>query len=226
MEKKLQVFISSTYTDLIEERQAAVQAILDAGHIPAGMELFKAGKSQMETIKKWINDSDVYMLILGSRYGSVEEMTDKSYTQLEYEYALKQNMPVFAIVLDKDYHPAKTDDTPGEYKDKFALFKKEVGKNIYRSVKNIDQIPAVIHAQLNSILNDPAYRLTGWVRADAAPQRENTLPKVKANPYGTCYQLEDTGLEICPQCYNDGKITYISTSFGSYTCPKCGYSHT
>ncbi len=42
MNKKLQVFVSSTYTDLIEERQAAVQAILDAGHIPAGMELFKA----------------------------------------------------------------------------------------------------------------------------------------------------------------------------------------
>lgn len=45
MYKKLQVFVSSTYTDLIEERQAAVEAILDAGHIPAGMELFKAGKS-------------------------------------------------------------------------------------------------------------------------------------------------------------------------------------
>ena len=43
MNKKIQVFISSTYTDLIEERQAAVEAILDAGHIPAGMELFKAG---------------------------------------------------------------------------------------------------------------------------------------------------------------------------------------
>lgn len=52
MNKKMQVFISSTYTDLIEERQKAVEAILNAGHIPAGMELFKAGRSQMETIKK------------------------------------------------------------------------------------------------------------------------------------------------------------------------------
>ena len=56
MNKKLQVFVSSTYTDLIEERQSAVQAILDAGHIPAGMELFKSGnRSQLETIYKWIN---------------------------------------------------------------------------------------------------------------------------------------------------------------------------
>ncbi len=73
MDKKLQVFVSSTYTDLIEERQAAVEAILDAGHIPAGMELFKAGKSQMETIYKWIDESDVYILILGGRYGTVEK---------------------------------------------------------------------------------------------------------------------------------------------------------
>jgi hypothetical protein len=40
--KKLQVFISSIYTDLLEERQAAVQAVLTAGHIPAGMELSDA----------------------------------------------------------------------------------------------------------------------------------------------------------------------------------------
>ena len=72
---KLQVFVSSTYTDLIEERQIAVEAILDAGHIPAGMELFRAGKSQMKTIHKWIDNSDAYMLILGGRYGSIEKET-------------------------------------------------------------------------------------------------------------------------------------------------------
>lgn len=50
-EKKLQVFVSSTYTDLKEERQAAVEAILATGNIPAGMELFTAGNlSQMAVI--------------------------------------------------------------------------------------------------------------------------------------------------------------------------------
>ena len=103
MNKKLQVFVSSTYTDLTEERQVAVQAILEAGHIPAGMELFKAGKSQMKTIRKWIDESDVYMLILGGRYGSIEEESGLSYTELEYQYALSKNMPVFAIVLNESF---------------------------------------------------------------------------------------------------------------------------
>ena len=100
MNKKLQVFVSSTYTDLKEERQAAVEAILDAGHIPAGMELFKAGnESQLKTIYKWIDESDVYMLILGGRYGSIKSKSGKSYTQLEYEYALSKRIPFLQLLL-------------------------------------------------------------------------------------------------------------------------------
>lgn len=92
--------MSSTYTDLHEERQAAVEAILTAGHIPAGMELFAAGdESQMEVIKQWIDESDVYLLILGGRYGSIDPKNGKSYVQLEYEYAVSRNMPLFSCVI-------------------------------------------------------------------------------------------------------------------------------
>ena len=100
--KKLQVFVSSTYIDLKEERQAAVQAILTAGHIPAGMELFTAGdEPQMEVIKRWIDESDVFLLILGGRYGTVETSSQKSYTHLEYEYAVEEGKALFAVVADQ-----------------------------------------------------------------------------------------------------------------------------
>lgn len=170
MNKKLQVFVSSTYTDLKEERQTAVEAILDAGHIPAGMELFKAGKSQMKTIRKWIDESDVYMLILGGRYGSIEEESGLSYTELEYRYVLSKNMPVFAIVLDESFLYAKAashgKDTVFEKDnvDKYNEFKKLVKKNIVRFPVNIDQISSIVHSHLNDIINDPDYDLDGWVR--------------------------------------------------------------
>ncbi len=100
MRKKLQVFVSSTFLDLKDERQKAVEGILKAKHIPAGMELFKAGnESQLETVKRWINESDVYLLILGGRYGTLEPSTGKSYTQIEYEYALDKGIPMFAFVI-------------------------------------------------------------------------------------------------------------------------------
>lgn len=101
--RKLQVFVSSTYTDLKEERQAAVEAILLAGHIPAGMELFAEGdKEQMDVIRRWIKESDVFMLILGGRYGSIEPDSGKSYTHLEYDYATELEMPRFTCVIQND----------------------------------------------------------------------------------------------------------------------------
>src|SRR5437763_14698654 len=100
--KRLQVFISSTYTDLKDERQAAVSAVLKAGHIPAGMELFAAGdESQMQTIKRWIDESDIFMLILGGRYGSIEPNTSLSYMELEYDYAVETGKPFFAVVIEE-----------------------------------------------------------------------------------------------------------------------------
>src|ERR1051325_1859628 len=102
--KKLQVFVSSTYSDLRRERQAAVEAILSAGHIPAGMELFAAGdESQLQVIRRWIDESDVFMLILGGRYGSIDPSSGRSYVHLEYEYAVERAQPLFAVVIDADY---------------------------------------------------------------------------------------------------------------------------
>ena len=170
MNKKLQIFVSSTYIDLIEERQVAVQAILDAGHIPAGMELFKAGKSQMQTIRKWIDESDVYMLILGGRYGSIEEESGLSYTELEYRYALSKDMPVFAVVLEDSFlhikAASKDKNTIFENDNinKYNTFKDFVKTKIVKFSNNIDQISSAIHSHLNHIISDSEYHLIGWVR--------------------------------------------------------------
>ena len=183
MNKKLQVFVSSTYTDLIEERQAAVQAILDAGHIPAGMELFKAGnESQLKTIYKWIDESDVYMLILGGRYGSIESKSDKSYTQLEYEYALSKNIPVFAVVLSEAFLTNKvntlglTNTMEQKAPDKYQTFKSFVMSKIIREVDDCKDIIIQVHATLNEFMRE--YDLTGWVRNS---NENDTLQLLKDN---------------------------------------------
>lgn len=183
MNKKLQVFVSSTYTDLKDERQAAVEAILDAGHIPAGMELFKAGnESQLKTIYKWIDESDVYMLILGGRYGSIEEKSGKSYTQLEYEYALSKNIPVFAVVLSESFLTNKinllglSDVMEQIAPDKYQSFKSLVMSKIIRKVDDCKDIKITIHSTLNEFMND--YDLVGWVRNN---NENDTLQLLKDN---------------------------------------------
>lgn len=99
---KYQVFISSTYSDLVEERRKALDILLSADCIPAGMEAFVATDSeQFEVIKKVIDLCDYYVLIIGKRYGSVSPDTGISYTEMEYEYALSKNIPVLVFAIDE-----------------------------------------------------------------------------------------------------------------------------
>ena len=170
MKKKLQIFISSTYTDLKEERQAAVSAILRAGHIPAGMELFAAGNiSQMETIKWWINDSDIFMLILGGRYGSIEKTTGLSYTELEYDYAVEIGKPFFAVVIEDGFLNKKIKDRgrdalEQDHPNKLKDFKEKVLNKICRTFEDLKDIQLTVQETISDF--EHRYDLKGWIHAD------------------------------------------------------------
>jgi len=170
MKRKLQVFVSSTYADLMPERQASVSAILKAGHIPAGMELFTAGdRSQMETIKQWIDESDVYMLILGGRYGSVEPSSAVSYTELEYDYAIQQKKPLFAVVVTEGSLESRVKtggiafierDNPKE----LQLFRQKVLSNISSFFEDPKDIKLCVHETLADFAGNRTMK--GWVSAN------------------------------------------------------------
>ena len=168
MKKRYQVFVSSTYTDLIEQRQAAVEAILTEGHIPAGMELFAASnQSQWEIIKKWIDDSDIYMLILGGRYGSVDPSTGKSYTHLEYEYAKKLGKPSFCIVMDETLLPnLAVKDIERDNPELLQGFRQEVTNNMVEFFKNSTELQNAVFKSLRYIEKNFENELVGWIRAD------------------------------------------------------------
>lgn len=103
-DKRYQVFVSSTYDDLQDERKEVMQALLELDCIPAGMELFPASsEDQWSLIKRVIDDCDYYILIIGGRYGSVGP-DGISYTQMEFEYALKTGKPIIHLYI-KIQHP-------------------------------------------------------------------------------------------------------------------------
>jgi hypothetical protein len=165
--KKLLVFVSSTYRDLIEERQAAVQAILKAGHIPAGMELFTSGdKSQLETIYHWIDQSDVYMLILGARYGSLEPESQVSYTELEFNYAKAQGKAVFSVVITEAAIEQKarllgTSSFEKENPKQLAQFRSRVLSSVSSFFDDLKDIKLCVYESLGNYALDSS--LTGWV---------------------------------------------------------------
>lgn len=189
MNRKFQVFISSTYLDLQTERQAAVQAVLDAGHIPAGMELFAAGdQEQLEVIKRWIDESDIYMLILGVRYGSLEPKSKKSYTRLEYEYAVEQRKPIFAVYLaDKSFDQRITDlahTVAREDRAGYNEFRQVVKSKMCSEFNDPRDITIAVLKTLGDFARKPELQNAGWVRSRDLPDTskltsENSLLNIE-----------------------------------------------
>ncbi|WP_373263923.1 DUF4062 domain-containing protein [Hungatella hathewayi] len=98
MEKRYQIFVSSTYRDLAKEREAVMDVITGMRCFPIGMESFPANDmKQFDYIKQLIDESDYYILILSHNYGTLAE-DGYSYTEKEYDYALKKKIPVLAFI--------------------------------------------------------------------------------------------------------------------------------
>ncbi|MDK2041817.1 DUF4062 domain-containing protein [Aliarcobacter butzleri] len=182
MKKKLQVFVSSTYLDLKDERQAAVSAILKAGHIPAGMELFTAGdKSQLEIIKRWIDESDVYMLILGGRYGSVQTETGVGYTELEYDYAVQIGKPLFAIVIKDNALEEKVKSIGSSVLEKerqteLRLFREKVLSKMSSFFEDEKDIRLAVMESLSDISS--TRDLSGWISGNEVPDIKGLIDEI------------------------------------------------
>jgi hypothetical protein len=167
-QKKYQVFVSSTFRDLLDERQDAIRNILDLKHIPAGMELFPAADiDQLEYIKKVINECDYYLLIMGGRYGTMD-VDGVSYTEREYDYAVDTGKVVLAFVHnDPAAIPVgKSDLNPGTL-DALNRFKKKVMTGrLVKSWGNRQELEPLVLKSLIHAFND--FPQVGWIRGDSA----------------------------------------------------------
>jgi len=97
------VFISSTFVDLKEERKKVWESLEKFDVTVKGMEQFGARKSTpLATCISEVEQSDIYIGIIGMRYGSEEPNTGKSYTQLEYEKAVEQDKEIRIYLIDEE----------------------------------------------------------------------------------------------------------------------------
>jgi hypothetical protein len=171
-DKRYQVFVSSTYKDLKEERQEVIQALLELNCIPSGMEMFPAAdEDQWTLIKKVIEDCDYYLVIIAGRYGSLSP-TGKSYTQMEYEYALEKNIPVAAFIHEKpgEISAEKTElDESG--RAKLVEFKRLVQQKICKFWTNPSDLGGKVSRSVANLIRTRPRE--GWVRAGLVPD-ENT----------------------------------------------------
>lgn len=164
MEKKFQIFISSTYEDLKEERAKLVATILKDYHFPIGMEMFSADNvEQWEQIRRTIDSSDYYVLVIKRRYGSMTK-DGISYTEKEYNYAKEKKIPVLAFVAARDAAITNSDieDDP----EKLFLLKKFTERVLVENPsefwKNPDDLCTKVSQALHKQFETNQRR--GWIK--------------------------------------------------------------
>ena len=165
MDKRHTVFVSSTYTDMIDERNAVIQAVMRAGHIPLGMEAFGAANaSSWKVITKTIDAADYYVLLIARRYGSVNQAVDMGYTEQEFQYAVEQGVPVLVFLLeDTASWPGHYTDTDAEAVARLKAFRTRASTDRQVAFWNSKaDLPYLVMTALgNAFSDDPR---PGWVR--------------------------------------------------------------
>lgn len=171
-EKRYQVFVSSTYADLKEERRAVIQAVIELNCIPAGMELFPAAdEEQFAFIKRVIDDCDYYLLIVAGRYGSVAG-DGVSYTEKEYDYAVSRGLPVIALIHENPGQIVfdKSEKDPG-LRARLDTFKEKVCTGrVVKFWKNTQELSGFVFQSLSSTMHQ--FPAIGWVRANKVASEE------------------------------------------------------
>lgn len=171
VEKKYQVFVSSTFSDLVEERQEVMQALLELDCIPVGMELFPAADDDQWTlIKGLIDDCDYYVLIQAGRYGSIGP-TGKSYTQMEYEYALEKKLPIISFLHNdiSKIESGKSEKDPDSL-IKLEQFRDLVQKKMCRFWDSPSDLGSQVSRSLVKLIKNKPQ--TGWIKADGGTSEE------------------------------------------------------
>lgn len=172
MDKRYQVFISSTYADLAAERRAVTQTVIELDCIPAGMELFPAvDEEQFEFIKRVIDDCDYYLLIIGGRYGSTT-VDGISFTEKEYDYATERGLKVITLIHGRpdDIPLGKSEKDPvlrarlERFRDKAATGR------LVKFWTTAAELPGLVALSLSKTIK--MFPAAGWVRGGRQASEE------------------------------------------------------
>jgi formylglycine-generating enzyme required for sulfatase activity len=185
------VFISSTYDDLIDYRTAVTEAILALGLFPSGMENWPLrDENAIELCQRKIDEAEVFVGIYAYRYGWTPDGYDgKSITELEYDWATERKIPRLRFIM------ADTQPWPEKFKEKDAqpalnAFKNRLKQEVVGFFSTPDDLKAqVIAALAPYAAQSSTALLTPYLRAMHTGSRQSGLlraldPRTNDPAYG------------------------------------------
>ena len=174
-DKIYQIFVSSTFEDLKLERQEAMAAVVSTGNVPVGMEYFPAGDaSPFDYIKQQIDTVDYYILIIAGKYGSLNKEAGISYTEIEFDHAVKKGVPI-AVLQYKDITKLTGDKLEIDDPNKRDLLYEFRRKSKEGRIVDFWESPIELKMKVKDAIGNliEISPRAGWIRAD--PEKQNEL---------------------------------------------------
>jgi len=124
------VFMSSTFADFKKERSLIMDVVpyIDVHVICAERKGLEDRKLE-NSLKRWIDESDMVILLMGMRYGT-ESGAGYSWTEEEIRYAIDKKKRIFAYVRELDRELKMMMDRNEEKSEKLEKFVKIVNKYV------------------------------------------------------------------------------------------------
>lgn len=178
LDKRYQVFISTSGAEMQPERIILSQTLVGMGFFSWGLEQ----RTPLNTAfaRRQIDDCDYVVILLGSQYGE-QSVSCVGYMHLEYIYAVTKQKPII-VFMHED--PASRDpslhDTKPELQEKFKEFRQLLQQEAdqvfcYRTLRDLEMA-----VRLNMPQMLERYPVSGWVRPQNTQALHDEIDQLKA----------------------------------------------
>lgn len=214
--KKPSIFISSTYSDLVEHRKQ-IWITLEKFEVNIlGMEKFGARKeNSLTTCLKEVEKSDVFILIVGMRFGSIDKKSQKSFTWLEYEKAKELDKDILVYLIDEVNGEIKVSDYDRDNYQKLKDFKEILRENhTIDFFKNVEDLVNKIFILIEQKTKDYLSKPVRPEKIECKPIRFSVNEKSKFIVFIGFLNNKPFEIYTCPRDDEDGVLLPLNVTKG------------
>lgn len=177
LDKRYQVFITTSGKEMQPERMAVSQTLIGMGFFSWGLEQ----RTPLSTAfaRRQIDDCDYVLLLLGSQYGE-QSVSGVSYLNLEYIYAVTKQKPIIVFMHESpDSRDAGLKEDVPILKEKFNEFRHQLQKEVeqvvnYRTLRDLE---LAVRSYMPQMLE--RYPVVGWVRPQSIQVLQDEIDHLK-----------------------------------------------